>query len=213
MSKYFNYFPKTIYTSNDSGSVDLVTNITSRFAFGQELKENTSVYYKYDIKDSDTPEIIAAKMYGSAEKHWVVLMLNNIVDPQFDWPLQYDTLIKYINAKYANNAVANNQTGLEWAGANSHSYYKIETRTTDSTGSFLETKLELDSNTYANVQSTITNITLGDGNAITITISKEPKSYYEYEIEENEKKRTINILKPEFVTFIEDDLKKVFNFN
>ena len=211
MSKYFNYFPKTIYTSNDSGSVDLVTNITSRFGFGQSFKDNTSVYYKYDVKDSDTPEIIAAKMYGSAEKHWVILSLNNIMDPQFDWPLQYDTLIKFIDAKYTANAAVN-QTGIDWARLNTHSYYKIETRTTDLTGAFLQTKIELDANTYANVQSTITNVTLGDGNAITITTSKEPKSYYDYENEENEKKRTINILKPEFVTFIEKDLKEVFNF-
>ena len=40
MSKYFNYFPKTFYTSNsDSIGVDSVTNIIARFAFENSLKQ------------------------------------------------------------------------------------------------------------------------------------------------------------------------------
>jgi len=101
MAKYFKYFPKSIY-STDSVLVDVVTNIVARYAFQQSFKDNTSVFYDYDIQDSDTPEIIASKFYNSPERHWVVLMMNNIVDPQFDWPLKQDTLIKYINSKYKN---------------------------------------------------------------------------------------------------------------
>jgi regulator of protease activity HflC (stomatin/prohibitin superfamily) len=52
-----------------------------------------------------------------------------------------------------------------------------------------------------------------DGNAIKIDVTKKTKSYYEYEIETNEAKRTINILKPEFVPAVESELKRVFNYN
>jgi hypothetical protein len=211
MSKYFNYFPKTFYKLNEnSNDVDVVTNITSRFGFEQSFKNNSAVYYEYDIQDSDTPEIIANKFYGSSERHWAVLMVNDIVDPQFDWPLDQRTIISYMNEKYSANASVG-QSGTAWAQSNIHSYYKVETRTTNSTGTKLESKLQIDANTYANVAATTTNLTLDDGNSITITTTKETKSYYDYEIEQNETKRTIKLLKPEFVSSIEEEIKIIFN--
>jgi hypothetical protein len=208
MAKYFNYFPKTVYTLN-SLDVETVTNITSRFGFEQSFKDNSAVYYEYDIQDGDTPEIIATKFYDSPERHWAVLMINNIVDPQFDWPLDQRTIISYINEKYLANASVG-QSGTTWSQANIHSYYKVETRTSNSTGSELQSKLQIDANTYANVAATTTNLTLDDGNSITITTTKETKSYYDYEIEQNESKRTIKLLKPEFVSSIEEELRNVF---
>ena len=211
MSKYFNYFPKTFYKLNEnSNDVDAVTNITARFGFEQAFKNNSAVYYEYDVQDSDTPEIIANKFYGSPERHWAVLMINDIVDPQFDWPLDQRTIISYIDEKYSANASVG-QSGTTWAQANIHSYYKVETRTTNSTGAELQSKLEIDANTYANVAATTSNLTLNDGNSITITTTKETKSYYDYEVEENEAKRTIKLLKPEFVSSIEEELKIIFN--
>ena len=211
MSKYFNYFPKTFYKLNEnSNDVDTVTNITSRFGFEQAFKNNSAVYYEYDVQDSDTPEIIANKFYGSPERHWAVLMINDIVDPQFDWPLDQRTIISYIDEKYSANASVG-QSGTTWAQANIHSYYKVETRTTNSTGAELQSKLEIDANTYANVAATTSNLTLNDGNSITIKVSKETKSYYDYEVEENEAKRTIKLLKPEFVSSIEEEIKIIFN--
>jgi hypothetical protein len=136
-------------------------------------------------------------------------MINDIVDPQFDWPLDQRTIILYINEKYSANASVG-QTGISWAQQNTHSYYKIETRTTDLTGTKLETKIELDANTYANVTSSISNITLDDGNSITVTVTKETKSHYDYEIEQNEDKRKIKLLKPEFISVIENEIKTIF---
>ena len=210
MSKFFNYFPKTVYSLDNTNNVDAVTSIVSRFSFENSFRDNTSVYYEYNIQDSDTPEIIASKFYGDSEKHWVVLMLNQIIDPQFDWPLDQRTIISFITEKYSANASVG-QSGINWAQANIHSYYKIETRTTNSTGTELQSKLEIDANTYANVAATTSNLTLDDGNSITITTTKETKSYYDYEVEENEAKRTIKLLKPEFVSSIEEELKIIFN--
>jgi hypothetical protein len=136
-------------------------------------------------------------------------MINNIVDPQFDWPLDQRTIISYINEKYLANASVG-QSGTTWSQTNIHSYYKVETRTSNSTGSELQSKLQIDANTYANVAATTTNLTLDDGNSITITTTKETKSYYDYEIEQNEAKRTIKLLKPEFVSSIEEELRNVF---
>jgi hypothetical protein len=207
MSKYFNYFPKTLYTSDDENGV-VVTNIISRFAFEKSYRDNSAVYYEYDIQDSDTPEIIAHKMYGNSERHWIVLMMNEIVDPQFDWPLDQRTIISYINDKYSANASVG-QTGISWAQQNTHSYFKIETRTSNSTNTSIEKRIQIDSNAYTNLVESITNLNLQDGNAITIKVTKETQSYYDYEIDLNESKRTIKLIKPEFVNRLENELISV----
>jgi hypothetical protein len=138
--------------------------------------------------------------------------MNDIVDPQWDWPLDYRTLISFIDDKYTANAnVAAGQTGLVWAQQNTQSYYSVEKRTTVKNGEYLEKKVQVDANTYANVSVTSSNVTLNDGNQITISITKENKSYYDYELAENENKRQIKILKREFAFALEQELKNVFN--
>ena len=210
MAKYFNRFPKTFYTLESIPyGIDAVTNIISRFSLEQSFKDNTSIYEKYNVQESDTPEIIASKLYDSPERHWIVLAMNDIVDPQFDWPLEYRTLISFIDSKYTANASVG-QTGLNWAQQNTHSYYSIEKRTTVSTGDYLEKKVQVDANTYANVSVTTSSITLDDGNQISVAITKETKSYYDYELEQNENKRQIKLLKPEFAYALEQELKNVF---
>jgi hypothetical protein len=207
MSKYFNYFPKTLYTS-DSITAGVYINLISRFSFEGSFKKNTTVSYEYDIQDSDTPEIIASKFYDDPERHWIVLMFNNITDPQFDWPMDYRTLISFINNKYSASANVG-QSGSSWAKSHTHAYYKVETRTTISTNTITVKKIEVDANTYANVAISSSNVTLADGHIITIAVSKDTQSYYDYEMELNESKRKIKLLKPEFIQSIEEEFRTV----
>jgi len=213
MARFFNYFPKTVYTANtNSSGLDTVTNIISRFGFEQKLKDNSAAFYKYSIQDSDTPEIIAHKYYDNSERHWIVLLFNDIIDPQFDWPLRYENFIKFVDTKYTANGAANTtvQSGLAWAMSvnNVQSYYKIVTRTNIDNESIVET-IQVDANTYVNVATSSSSVTLQSGDVITQTVTKSKKTYYEYEQEENEAKREISLLKPEFVLQIEKEFKKV----
>ena len=139
-------------------------------------------------------------------------MFNDIVDAQYEWPLRYENFIDYVDSKYTANGAANTtvQTGLAWAMSvnNVQSYYKIIKRTS-ADGTIIEEKIQVDANTYANVGATTSSITLQSGNIITQSVSKEKKTYYEYEQEENEAKREIILLKPEFVPQVEKEFKKV----
>ena len=213
MARFFNYFPKTVYTANTNTSgLDTVTNIIARFGFEKTLKENSSAFYKYSVQDSDTPEIIAAKYYDNPERHWIVLMFNDIIDPQFDWPLRYENFIKFVDTKYTANGAANTtvQSGLAWAMStnNVQAYYKIVTKTDIDNVTLIE-KIQVDANTYANVATSSTTITLQSGDVITQTITREKKTYYDYEMEENESKREITLIKNDFVKEIEKEFKKV----
>jgi hypothetical protein len=215
MAKFFNYYPKTYYTSNNnSSSLDTVTNIVARFGFEDKLKENSSAFYKYSIKDSDTPEIIADKFYGNVERHWIVLLFNDIIDPQYNWPLDSRTLIKYIDKKYSANQYADTAntsvTGISWAQNISHvqAYYKIITRTS-ADGTDIVEKITVDANTYANIAATSISYTLNNASSITQTVSKTSQTYYDYELELNEAKREIKLLKGDFVSEVEKEFKRV----
>ena len=209
MANYFGYFPKTVYvSSSDTSSGDVVTNITSRFSFENELKNNAASYYKYDIRDGDTPESIAYKVYDSPYRHWVILAFNDILDPQYDWPLDQRTFYNYIESKYSKYANTG-QSGVTWAESNIYGYYKIEKQSVAATGASNETRVQVDANTYATIATVSENITLKNGQILTVSTSKETKSYYTYETELNDAKRTIKILKSEFVNKLENELKRV----
>ena len=219
MAKYFNYFPTTFYnSSNTSLSLDTVTNIIARFSFENELKENSAIFYPYDIQDGDTPEIIANKYYGSPEKHWVVLMFNDIIDPQYDWPLDQRTFITYVNDKYSANGAANTtvQSGIVWAQStnNVKTYYKTVARvSSEPTKETITEQIEIDANTYANVTTSSSTYTLQNGKTVTETVSKSKLTYYDYEVEQNESKRKIKLLKAEYVAQngLMNELERVLN--
>jgi hypothetical protein len=215
MAKFFNYYPKTYYTNDTKPKgLDTVTNIISRFAFEGTLKENSAAFYEYDIQDSDTPEIIADKYYGNPERHWMVLLFNDILDPQWDWPLTENNLVKYVNDKYSANGAANTtvQTGVQWAlsPSNVQAYFKTITRTS-ADGSVIVEKLEVDANTYANIAQSTLLYTLQNGSQVTETISRSTRSYFEYETEVNDAKRTITLLKKEFAPAVEQEFRRVIS--
>ena len=208
MARFFRYFPKTLYYPKlDSKSLDTITNILTRFKFENSFKENSVTYYEYDIKDSDTPEIIASKFYDSPEKHWAVLLINDIIDPQWEWPMDQGTMIKFIESKYSANATVG-QTGVHWSKNNTKNYFIIQTRTLSS-GSITIDKTETDANTYANTSTYTTTLNLSDGNNLNIVLSKETRSYYDFEIDTNDSKRTIKLLKPEFVYPLDQEIKRL----
>ena len=99
---YFKSFPFTFYTLDNTTTVQVVTNITNRTNISDEVKQNLSLFDEYDIKDGETPELLADKFYNNPELHWLILHYNDIIDPRFDWPLDTNNLSRYTAGKYAN---------------------------------------------------------------------------------------------------------------
>ena len=211
MSNYFNYFSKIPYYFDESNrSIDLITNLTSKFKFDDNFKENTVLYYDYVLSDGETPEIIADKIYGSPEKHWLILMLNDIVHPQRDWPLDQRSLSKYIENKYisyANTSIG--QTGISWAKSNIKDYLLTEKKTIVSFEDSEEITFTVTPQVYANTVNSVEVFNLPNNYQVSIEKNKKTKSYYDYETELNESKRTIKLLKQEYVPIIEKEFKKI----
>jgi hypothetical protein len=132
--------------------------------------------------------------------------------------LRYSNFISYVNEKYAANGAANTtvQTGLTWAQSinNVHSYYQVNTRTlliSTADKKTITEKIKITSNAYANLSETNITYTLPNGKEVKETVTKEKLTYYEYEMEENEAKRKIKLIKPIFVNQIVEEFKSIIN--
>ena len=99
---YFENFPLIPYDSVGAGNFKIVTNLLKRVAVRAKVRTNTALYDTYDVKDGETPEILADKLYKDAELHWVILLVNNITDRYHQWPQNQNQFLAYINDKYSN---------------------------------------------------------------------------------------------------------------
>jgi hypothetical protein len=204
---YFQEFPITGYdlVGSYSPSVRVVTDIFIRARMIESIQNQTFVYYTYDVVDGDTPEILASKYYDNPNRHWIILFINNIVDPTYDWPLTYSNFNSFLESKYG--SIQNSKT-------TTHHYEKIVTKTDSVTSTLTINKYQLDYNTYANLESSSTEtINLKDGNTVTITTTKNSVSCYDYEDELNESKRRIKILDKKYAPIVEAELIAILNNN
>ena len=104
---YFENFPLIPYDSVGDGNFKIVTNLLKRVAIRSKVSVNTALYDTYDVKEGESPEIIADKLYGDSELHWIILYANGakFQHPFYDWPMtQYD-FTKFINKKYGSSNV------------------------------------------------------------------------------------------------------------
>ena len=97
---YFNYFPLMAYDIKGDKSYRLVTDIIKRIKVRNAVKDGLVIFDKYDVKYGENPEDIAFKYYDDAELHWVVLLVNNIVDRYYEWPLTDPQFQLFLTDKY-----------------------------------------------------------------------------------------------------------------
>ena len=65
-----------------------------------KLKSNALLYDTYNVKEGETPEMIAHKLYGDSELHFVIMLINDITDRYHQWPMSLPQFQEFINDKY-----------------------------------------------------------------------------------------------------------------
>ena len=180
--KYFETLPK-ISVSDFNGNNIVATNLLARAELIPSLAKNPILFYKYDIQDKDTPEIIAHKYYNDMYRYWIVLFSNEMLDPQWSWPLNYNQFTAYINDKYGPTDVY----------STIHHYEKTITQYDTKTYTTTTNTIQIDEQVYNSLVETSNTYSLPTGD-VTVTITKQAVSVYDYELNTNESKRTINIL-------------------
>jgi len=185
MPHFFNNFPKVEYDVKKNNKPILLTNIFLRYKINEVLTNKAAVYYDYSVQDSDTLEIIAAKYYDDPSLDWVLMLINNIIDPYYDFPLGENDLNNFITKKYGS---------ISSAQGTVHHYEKITRAASIFQGEAIpEQVLQIDETTYN---------TLNEDERRSI-------SNYDYEFNLNEDKRNIKILDKKYIPRLLSDVRAV----
>ena len=99
---YFANFPLIPYDSVGDGNFKVVTNLMKRVALRSKVRTNTMLFDTYDVKEGETPEMLADKLYGDSNLHWIIMYVNGITDRYHQWPLTTPQFLAFINDKYSN---------------------------------------------------------------------------------------------------------------
>ena len=102
---YFKYLPNFDYVSRIPGAKNIndyvqVKNIFKRFKIKSEILNDLSYFTKYKIIGDERPDQIAYTYYDNPYYDWVVLLANNILNVETEWPLSQDSLYNYMIDKY-----------------------------------------------------------------------------------------------------------------
>lgn len=193
--QYFSRFPD-ILTKDNNNNIIILKNLMARSSIITSLLTDPLLFYTYDLQDGDTPEIVAHKYYDDVYRYWIVLYANQIMDPQWDWPMDGTILDNFVTQKYGNEAY-----GL-------HHYEKITEQTESVTGLTTKIVSVIDETTYDALDASSTTYTLPSG-SVTVNVSKRSVTNYVYELEKNESKRTIKLLNKTYVPQLEAQFKKL----
>lgn len=224
MSLFLDQFPKIVYSLNNDRNQELITNIFFRLAFLKSLQGNISSYYNYFIKDGETPEILADRFYNNPEAHWIILFFNNIRDPIYDWPMDNRTFNRYIIAKYGST-----QTAM----TTYHDYSKTTTYVMRNIGGFQDVTTSFTSSidstnvaistanttnaaydTYSSLPETqFFSVDVANNRNIEVTITRDRITNYDWEMEQNDARRTIKIIDPQFIPQIMQEFNSLVSVN
>lgn len=91
---YFKNFGTLDYKEQTARNI-LTAVLPSRFNV-----DRSYVYQNYRVADGETPESIAEKFYKDSELYWVLLVINAIVNPFLDWPMDSKQLEEFVLLKY-----------------------------------------------------------------------------------------------------------------
>lgn len=108
---YFYKFPVVDYNwyGIDRPTLDFI----HRWAFRKNIKNNVAAYSKWIVRDEDTIFSIADRIYNSQHYYWIIMMMNDMIDPIFDWPLEEKDLLPYVKSIYGGGDAFNDPHHIE----------------------------------------------------------------------------------------------------
>ena len=199
--KYFRYIPDFDYVSRLSKAQNIsdyirVKNLFKRTKISEQVLSDLTFFSKYQIITDERPDNVAFKVYGDSNLDWMVLLANNIINVQQEWPLEHTSYYNYLINKYGSDAALQNV----------HHYETREIK--NSVGKIIVPEgLEVASD------FSITFFDTGLGGQQTVSteiVTEITNEVYENRI--NDDKRNINIIKPRFIGLVIEEIEKVMKY-
>ena len=199
MSNYFKKIPDFEYVSRlpDAKISDYirVKNLFKKGYLKEDIFQDLTLFTKYQVQGNERPDNVAYKIYNDPSLDWIVLLSNNIINIQTEWPMDQYELDRYLLDKYGSYEKLNETHHYETIEITNSSGVKIveEGLTVDSDFSVTFYDWMIDS---LETKSGITN----------------PVTNYEYEMKKEDEKRNIFLLKPDYVHVVKDDLTSIMRY-
>ena len=201
MASYFKQVPDFEYVSRIAGSKNIsdyiaVKNFFKKGKIRDDIFQELAFFEKYKISGNDRPDNVAFEVYRDSKLDWVVLLANNILNIQSEWPLLQDDFDRYLVEKYGDyNALYN---GI-------HHYETSEIKNSQGV-TIVPSGLEVSSPYTISYYDYLTSLQVDTGNIAV------PVTNYDYEIKLEDAKRNIFLLKKEYLGIITNDMPEIMEY-
>ena len=203
MSNYFRKLPNLDYPSllkNRESNVDYVQtkNLFRRVKIREDLFANFMQFDKYEIVGDERPDNVSEKVYGIDDLDWVVLLSNNIIDINNEWPLSQLQLNRFLSDKYTPQELVS-----------IHHYETLDLRDSKNqlilpAGLVVDEDFNLEYLSGGQIKSTNSLVQGRPVRAVT---------FFDYENDLNDQKRNINVLKRDFLGIFIKDFEKIMKYD
>ena len=203
MSNYFRKLPNLDYPSllkNRESNVDYVQtkNLFRRVKIREDLFANFMQFDKYEIVGDERPDNVSEKVYGRDDLDWVILLSNNIIDINNEWPLSQLQLNRFLADKYTPQELVS-----------IHHYETLELRDSKNqlilpAGLVVDEDFNLEYLSGGQIKSTNSLVQGRPVRAVT---------FFDYENDLNDQKRTINVLKRDFLGIFIKDFERIMKYD
>jgi len=144
MSEFFVHYPQISYdiSGTKPAKVKTVINLMERAKIKNVVLDDIIRYFPYSIKENQRPDHVSDEIYGDVKYTWLIFLINDIVDPIYDWPLGTREFGSYVKNKYGSLATAKSSI---------HQYEQILRTRVEATGTtepIPEARIIIDETTY-----------------------------------------------------------------
>ena len=195
-NSYFKQLPNLDYPSleNNRNSVydyQIVKNIFKRVVMRDDIFNDITTFTKYSVEGDDRPDQVANLFYNDSSLDWVILTTNNIIHIRDEWPMGNQDFLTYLNSKYTAEELSN--------------IHHYETKVIkDTNGSLIQEEgLRVPENH---------SITFLDNGTLRTESQLTSFTFLQHETDLNDKKRNINVLKPEFLGIFLENVAEIMEY-
>jgi hypothetical protein len=200
MSNYFNKVPNFDYISRlpnaKLSDYIRVKNFFKRGKLREDIFQELAFFERYTIIGDDRPDNVAFKIYDDSTFDWVVLLSNNIINIQSEWPLPQRDFDRFLLDKYGDYNTLYN--GI-------HHYETQEVKNSNGV-TIVPEGLEVQDGYTTSYYDFFLELQIDTGNL------SVPVTNYEYEESLNNQKRIIYILKPFYLNVAINDLEFILPY-
>jgi len=184
-------YPDLSASRNSIFDYTIVKNLFKSARVREDIFESFVNFEKYQIEGNERPDQVADKFYGDSSLDWIILLSNKITNIRNQWPLSNIDLDTYLKDKYPFEILYE-----------VHHYETLEIR--DSKNRLIQKEgLWVEPNH---------SISYVDSEQVISKSEIKEVTFFDYESDLNDKKRSIDILNSRFVPVILQDLEDIMTY-